>query len=178
MDKNKYALWLLPSNQDSIPLAETIRRYSQTMSTPMFEPHITLMSRLHGSATELEEKALEIANATDVLHLMLGWPVHSDSYFQCVFLPVEADSSLLEVHVRAYSLFEAGIQKGYSPHLSLVYGSLTARERQRIVAEIGDNLSGPTVFSRMCLYRASSDSPPDTWNEIGNYYLGQEPNPK
>lgn len=175
MNDTVYALWLMPSDPDAAAPAAAIRRYSRALSTPAFEPHITLVSGLHGPVGTLEAKAVELAAGTAALHVDLGPPAHSEAYFRCVYLPVQPEASLLALHARACDLLGTGPQPPDSPHLSLIYGNLPPQQRQAIAAEIGESLSGPIVLGRLCLYRASSASPPEAWQEIRGCNLGRPP---
>ncbi len=173
MDDTKYSLWLVPSDENRTLLMETILHYSNALGTPIFKPHITLTSQLPGKVEELKEKTRKLAASIDVQRLTLGPPAHSNSYFQCVFLPVESNPLLLDAYLTAQSVFILKRQKEYNPHLSLIYGNLNKRDREKIVAELGDKLSDSIAFNAVCIYRASSDSNPNNWMEIGYYSLGQ-----
>ncbi len=171
MNKGKYALWLVPSGEAYNLLKETIRHYSEMYSTPLFEPHITLISSLQGSVSGLRQIASQLAKIIGTLELRLMKPAHSTSYFRCVFLDVALDPAIVRAHAAASDLFPVSLHTEYRPHLSLVYGNLPAIDRERIVAEIGDQLCGPVTVMQMSLYQASSDSPPDTWEQICSYCL-------
>jgi 2'-5' RNA ligase len=166
MNKQKYAFWLVPSGEAYNLLKETIRHYSEMYSTPLFEPHITLISSLHGSVSGLRQKALQLVRTIGRLELRLEKPAHSTSYFRCVFLYVVPEPAIVRAHAAATGLFPVSPHTEYNPHLSLVYGNLPAVDRERIVAEIGDTLCGQVTVKQMSLYQASSDSTPDTWEQI------------
>lgn len=174
MNNAKYAFWLVPSGEAYNLLKETIRRYSAMYSTQLFEPHITLISSLQGSLPGLRQMASQLAKIIGTLELRLMKPAHSASYFRCVFLDVARDPAIIRARAAASDLFPASPHTEYEPHLSLVYGNLPAVDRERIVAEIGDTLCGPVTVKQMSLYQASSDSPPDTWEQICSCCLHEE----
>ncbi|MEN6373253.1 MAG: 2'-5' RNA ligase family protein [Smithella sp.] len=171
MNKGKYAFWLVPSGEEYNLLKETIRHYSEMYSTPLFEPHITLISSLQGSVRGLRQKASQLARNIGRLELRLEKPAHSTSYFRCVFLDVARAPAIVRAHAVASDLFDVSPHTEYKPHLSLVYGNLPIIDRGRIVSEIGDKLCGPVTVKQMSFYQASSDSPPDTWEQICSCYL-------
>ncbi|MEQ8204398.1 MAG: hypothetical protein ABRQ31_11500, partial [Smithellaceae bacterium] len=74
----------------------------------------------------------------------------------------------------ASDLFDLSPNAEYRPHLSLVYGNLPKIDRERIVAEIGDKFCGPVTVKQMSFYQASSDLPPDTWEQICSCCLHEE----
>ncbi|MEN6317748.1 MAG: hypothetical protein ABFD82_03185 [Syntrophaceae bacterium] len=174
MNNAKYAFWLVPSGEAYNLLKETIRHYSEMYSTPLFEPHVTLISNLPGAVSGLRQKASQLARIIGRLKLRLEKPVHSNSYFRCVFLDVAKEPAILRAHAIASGLIPASPHTEYRPHLSLVYGNLPGIDRERIVAEIGDKLCGPVTVKQMLLYQASSDSPPDTWEQICSCCLNEE----
>jgi len=174
MNKGKYAFWLIPSGEAYNLLKETIRHYSEMYSTPHFEPHITLISSLQGSVSGLRQKASQLAKIIGTLELRLMKPAHSTSYFRCIFLNVARAPAIVRAHAAASDLFQASPHTEYEPHLSLVYGNLPAVDRERIVAEIGNTLCGLVTVKQMSLYQASSDSPPDTWEQVCSCCLQEE----
>ncbi len=174
MNKGKYAFWLIPSGEAYNLLKETIHHYSEMYSTPPFEPHITLISSLQGSLAGLRQMASQLAKIIGTLELRLEKPAHSTSYFRCVFLSVARDPAIVRANAVASDLFDLSPNAEYRPHLSLVYGNLPKIDRERIVAEIGDKFCGPVTVKQMSFYQASSDLPPDTWEQICSCCLHEE----
>jgi 2'-5' RNA ligase len=141
-------------------------------STPVFEPHITLVSSFQGDENAIRDKASELAASIRPLDLTLQAAAHSDYYFRCVFLDVLGDPELLKARDIAQELFVGTEQpEEYRPHLSLVYGDLSAEERESIVQEIGDTFRSGVQVEEIRLCLASADIPPEQWRKIEAYCL-------
>ncbi len=179
MDDTACALWLIPADEDAAAPAAAIRRYSRRLSKPAFRPHITLLSGLEGPEDALAAVAADVAASTAALRVVLGRAAHSEAWFRCVFLPVQDNGDLAALRRRARELLGTGgsdeDEDEYRPHLSLIYGALRPRQRQAIATAIGERLAGAITLRRLCLYRASSASPPEAWREIGGWALGRRP---
>ncbi|GAA6003838.1 hypothetical protein JCM10207_006430 [Rhodosporidiobolus poonsookiae] len=149
------ALWLCPaSSAAETDLSSVISTLSSTHSTPLFSPHVTLISGIP-SPTPLPEILSQLTTAvssyraahTPPLTLTLsdlGTRAAHGNYFQFVFARVLADRPLLDLRkaVRA-ALFPEQVAAGegdaYFPHLSLAYGE-DAPEEGRIAVGIIEKL--------------------------------------
>jgi 2'-5' RNA ligase len=135
-----YALWLTPKEPGYSLLAGEIYRLSQEHSTPRFDPHITLLSRIALPEEIALAKSATLKRILKPFRIELGEIGYHDEYFRCLFVTVFADSSISRARQAACRVF-ARQNTPYMPHLSLVYGKLPVEIKRRIATGLR-SLSG------------------------------------
>ena len=94
-------------------------------------------------------------------------------YYQCVYVRQHDDPALTVWHEAARAVFEAPAAAGtvFMPHMSIVYGDLSAEEKQRRVEAVEAALkdTDPTfVPGTLALWRTPAGKT-DTWTEIAQF---------
>ncbi len=163
-----YALWLMPDQPMFSRLAREISRLSQQLSTPRFEPHITLLSRITLPEEKVLGRSTRLAGCLRPFRIELAEIDHLDEFFRCLFVTLRSDKAILEARQVACRVFDRR-RAPYLPHVSLVYGKLPADRR----AEIARGLSllpGQACYLRkMALYRVNG--PVRQWKCIETFEL-------
>ncbi|KAL8283738.1 hypothetical protein RQP46_005533 [Phenoliferia psychrophenolica] len=134
------ALWLAPSQSslEGIHLSSLITSLATNHSTPLFAPHVTLLTGIDASTPPTELLAtIRSALATfptpagpfSLTLTSLGSKADEKNYFQYLFVKVDPNAKLLALRkaVREALLPEAVAAKpdDFFPHLSLMYGEDT-----------------------------------------------------
>jgi 2'-5' RNA ligase len=149
-----YALWLTPGEPLFSHLAREVSRLSRELSTPRFEPHVTLL----GGITLPEEKVLAhsvfLARILKPIRIELGDIGYLDEYFRCLFVTVLPGPSISEAHRVACGIF-ACQGAPYMPHVSLVYGKLQVEVKQRIATGLVSLTGHSFSVCKLTLYRVS-----------------------
>jgi len=163
-----YALWLMPGEPIFSHLAREISRLSRQFSTPRFEPHMTLLSRITLPEKKVLGRSAELAGCLRPFRVELADIVDLDEFFRCLFVTVRADKPILRARRAACRVF-ARQWAPYMPHVSLVYGKLPADTRKKIAR--GLRLLPGQAFEvrRMALYRVSG--PVRQWKCIETFDL-------
>jgi 2'-5' RNA ligase len=163
-----YALWLMPDQPMFSRLAREISRLSQQLSTPRFQPHITLLSRIIQPEGKVLQRSTRLAACLRPFRIELADVDHLDEFFRCLFVTLRSNKAILEARQVACRVF-ARRRAPYLPHVSLVYGKLPADRR----AEIARGLSllpGQACYLRkMALYRVNG--PVRQWKCIETFEL-------
>lgn len=147
----RYALWLLPAEPVSTAFADLIESLRKSYRGPRFAPHVTLLGWVTGTEEALAQATAQLAAQLEPLTLR---PVGLDGepyYFRCFYLKLEKSEPLLRTHEQASALFNAGHSSDYLPHLSLIYGQLSAPQKRRLQGELIDTLSAEFVADRLQL---------------------------
>jgi 2'-5' RNA ligase len=147
----RYALWLLPGEEVSTAFADLIERLSQSYRGPRFAPHVTLLGWVTGTEEALAQTTAQLATQLDPFKLR---PVGLDGepyYFRCFYLKLDQSEALLRTHEKASTMFNAGHSSDYLPHLSLIYGQLSAPQKTRLQGELTDILSAEFIADRLQL---------------------------
>ena len=160
-----YFLWLEPTGKTHELLATTIAHLSQEYGGPLFDPHVTLSGEIAGQERTLIQKTEKLAHALFPFDLTLTVPAFQDQYFRCVFMRVEATSTLLEAHTLARKVFHKEDAPPYMPHLSLLYGSYPRSFKEQIIGTVSTSLSVQFTASAVTLFRVEGNSPKD-WHKV------------
>lgn len=163
-----YFLWLEPTGKTHALLATTIAHLSQEHGGPFFDPHVTLLGDIAGQEMTLIHKTEKLAHALFPFDLTLTVPAFQDQYFRCVFMRVEATSTLLEAHTLARKVFHKEDVPPYMPHLSLLYGSYPKSLKEQIIGTVPTSLSVQFAASAATLFRVEGDSPKD-WHRVQTF---------
>lgn len=133
-------------------LTREVARLSRQMSTPRFEPHITLLGRIMLPEGKVLERSKQLAGLLRPSRIELADIDHLDEFFRCVFVNVRQGKAILKARQAAYRVF-ARQWAPYMPHVSLVYGNLPADRRKEIAKGLS-LLPGQAFYVRkMALYR-------------------------
>ena len=160
-----YHLWLKPSGEAYDILATTIQELAGKLKTPIFEPHITLLSPLSGTEEEHDHRTKQLAQQLHPLVITLTEPAYRDEYFQCVFMKALETPSLMEAHAQAKRVFSHAGGAVYRPHASLLYGLYPAELKQKLIAALSPTLRMTFGATTVYLIRSESDDPKD-WHNL------------
>ncbi len=130
---SKYSLWLEPDGNIAYRLQERIQNLSKKYNTPMFEPHVTLLGNLRYGETELIQLTDTLATSLQPLELLLTRADSGDSFYQSIFVRVEKSKELGSARRLACRLFNMDESEVYMPHLSLMYGDMSRKDKERIL---------------------------------------------
>ena len=164
-----YFLWLTPSESVLRQLQALIDSLAHEHGGPSFEPHITLLSRLQGNATDLETRIAQLAArfAPITLHCpTLGW---SDEYYRCLYLNVEKDPYLISLYDHARAEIPHAVSKDFAPHVSLIYGHLVEQTKLKIATALQDIYPKRVPVDRLSMYHAPGE--PETWRLVKTFYF-------
>ncbi len=131
-----YSLWLEPSGDIAYRLQERIKDLSKKYGTPVFRPHVTLLGSIKSTETELIPITNTLATSQAPFELVLTRAGYRDTFYQSLFVHVNESNHLKELRKMACRLYDSDEDK-YMPHLSLLYGDLTQKEKERILNIMG-----------------------------------------
>lgn len=170
MPNPSFSLWLTPPPAVREPFGRLIEALSQRLGTPRFEPHITLC----GSGDFTEEEVLARADA--LAARLAPVPIHltelgyTDAYFRCLFVRAERSDELLAAHRVACEQFGTPPAPDFMPHLSLVYGTFTRGQKERLMDEMGRRID--MRFYATGLSVCPPAGAPESWRVFGPLPLG------
>jgi 2'-5' RNA ligase len=170
MAADEYALWLLLSTEDEQPIRSTIEQLAIEWGTSPLPPHVTLTSGLRQDPMVLADYVRQLAQSVRAMRVTLGSVGNSPRFFRCVYVHVPATEEFVQARAVARSQLQQLPQKRYLPHVSLVYGTLAASARRRIVS--GLHFGGmEVVLDRIALARGSATTSPVTWSLVSAFPL-------
>lgn len=159
-----YSLWLQPSGDIAYRLQERINKMSKKYKTPAFAPHVTLLGGLSVSETELIPLTNTLASSLYPFELILTKVGYHNQFYQSLFVHVKKSKSLNEARNRACRLFDLHDADGYLPHLSLLYGDLPQKKKERIINIMGREFY--IRFSVNSIVLMQTEGTPEQWKRI------------
>ena len=167
---SSYSLWLMPSGEVRQRLAGAIFDLSREYGTPAFEPHVTLAGGIVGPASEVAGKMRDLARRIPPLTVRLTALDGLEEYFRCLFVRVAVTQPIMRANKAACEVFRLERQPAFMPHLSLLYGSLPASVKQRIIASLGRQFELEFKARSLHLYLITSE--PMAWRRMARFGLG------
>ncbi len=159
-----YSLWLQPNGDIAYQLQERIRKLSKKYNTPVFAPHVTLLGSLSASETELISLTRTLASSWHPIELVLTKAGYHDLFYQALFVHVKKNNALKEMRETACRLFDQSDTEPYVPHLSLLYGELSQKEKERILNIMGREFHIRFWVNSIVLMQ--TEGPPQQWKKI------------
>lgn len=135
-EKRGYSIWLVPKDDAVfVRLYNVIKAIGKQYSTPMFEPHITLIGSLLGSEQEVMEKTASLAGRIKPYTATFGNVDQFDEYFKALIVRMQKTPEVMESNRMAREVFVKQGSTGYMPHLSLMYADLPKETKDKIIKD-------------------------------------------
>ena len=166
---NKFGFWLLPPKEVQAEYKKVIDKYSGRLKTPSFEPHITILGTVKGDREEIIGKVEKIALNISPIEIMISDITISTTYHQCVFARIKPTPSLLDAHLDLKDVLDSTTKGMYVPHMSLIYGDISLKEKNEIAEEIQLTTSNFQA-DRLCVVN-TDDLDPKTWTHVAEFEL-------
>lgn len=160
-DIGKFALWLIPGKDVYKRLKEVIDRLGSEYSSPVFEPHLTLLGGLMEGEEFLAEKGSILGRDLKPFVIQLGGTDFRDEYSRCLFVKAMRTEELMRAEETARRVFGQSSVRPFEPHISLMYGDVTEKTRENLAAEIGDSLKMDFRVNSVNLVSTSGE--PEDW---------------
>lgn len=159
-----YSLWLRPFGGIAYKLQQRIKELSEKYDTPLFKPHVTLLGGLRAGETELIQMTDTLAGSLRPFDLVLTRAGCMDTYFQSLFVYVEKSDDLVNARKMAEQFFNSRSEESFIPHLSLLYGDFTRKEKERILNVMGREFH--LRFRARNLLLVDTTGQPENWKNI------------
>lgn len=130
----QYCIWILPQGKTQETLKKVVKALAKKYHGPIFEPHLTLLYPIPEKKEIVIDKANKIAKTAHSFKLTTSTIDYGTTYFQCAFIRVKATKPLIEAAMLARKLFS--INSFFVPHISLFYGNLDVKKREKMAREI------------------------------------------
>ena len=164
-----YSLWLMPTGEIRQRLAGTILDLSREYATPAFAPHVTLAGGIVGPAREVSSKMRDLARRIPPFTVRLVAVDGLEEYFRCLLVNLATTRPVMFANEAAREVFHLERQPAFMPHLSLLYGSLPASVKERIIASLGRRFELAFKVTSLHLYLIKGA--PQTWRVVGSWGL-------
>lgn len=162
--KQKFALWLLPSKEDCIELQTIIDKLAIEHNAPRFLPHVTLFSGSCVKKDALHEIVPVIASSARPFQLKVSRLYQSEQIMQTVVIGLGMHESLASLCTSMTGRLCELQHRDLDPHLSLVYKEIPFDLRNAIIDEL--DYSNPTIsFDKVCVTAPCGND----WYDFGSW---------
>ena len=162
-----YSIWLMPDPLSSNKLGHIIKKLSRTYASPSFKPHMTLLGSIQMDKSEVINRASMLSDKMRKMRVHAPRISEGPSYFKSVFIEVEHAKELSRCYSAACEIFSIRAGK-FNPHISLLYGRLAIREREKAINLIGYR-THLISFNRLCAFNTSGKV--ESWKRIASFAL-------
>jgi 2'-5' RNA ligase len=157
-----WSVWLLPEEPADKQLSDIIKSFAQTFDSPLFKPHITLLSGLSLDSA----KDLSTLQSQPTVSAQIKVPATADQFFKSIFLPVIKNKELLAIRRHCKKLLEVESKGTFTPHISLYYGNTQDNQKQPAIKEIVKTFPTSITFNRVALVKTTGKVPEWTINQV------------
>lgn len=161
-----YALWIMPEGTAYALTNSYITQLSKRYNLPKFEPHVTVLGRIHSPDTSALRDLAQ--NLLPFRIRLSSQPEYLDEYFRCLFLKAHETAELMETYAQVSQRF--GSEGGpYFPHLSLAYGDLSLETKHEMIKALGEIPKIEFEAHHLSLVQASTQIPISNWNVVERF---------
>jgi len=167
-----HSIWLMPASADAVLFDGIVRNLAGEFSTPVFQPHLTLVEDMPRSPAELQPLLEVAARGQRELAVRIEAVTGSDLYFRSLYAAFDKLSALMELKRRAIASFGVGDIANFLPHVSLAYGVADGADKQAAIARLHMECAGRTVlFDRLAIVSSSQHTPIEDWKIVAEIAL-------
>lgn len=157
------SIWLLPSEADGAMLRGIIVGLARRFGTPEFEPHLTLAGDLRDAPGAYATLLDDLAVACAIFAQPIEDIVLTEAYFRAFYAVFEESTELGCLKERCVAAV-GGTRKGFTPHISLLYGSLPDWRKEEAAGTLRLALRARRiVFDRVVVTNSSDNVPVNEW---------------
>lgn len=164
-----YSLWLMPSGNEYEQLSARIRELSKAHDTPVFEPHVTLLGGLQEKESGIVARTKKLTEVLEPLTINLTQIEYRNEYFRCLFYSVEITTDVINGYTRTCDIFGVSEGKNYMPHLSLMYGDISQKTKERIISGINAVTNIRFLVRHIDLF--STNGEVEKWYKVKRFHL-------
>ncbi len=164
-----YSIWLVPGGDEYLELSDIIIKLSKVYSSPVFEPHITLLGGVCLDETEMIDKTTVLAKQIEPLLITFESIGSQDNYFRSLYLLAKPTRRLVKVNNLAQKIFK--VDEDYMPHLSLIYSEFPITRKKQMIRLL-TNYPRQCRIDRVSLYRAEGEV--KDWRKVVEIKLSPE----
>lgn len=157
------SIWLMPSEPDAALLRGIIIDLARRFGTPQFEPHLTLAGDLHNAPSVHVPLLDELAAVCAAFAQPIDDVVLTEAYFRAFYAAFGETTELRRLKERCVAVV-GGTRKGFTPHVSLLYGSLPKSQKEEAAGTLRLELRARRiVFDRVVVTNSSDNVPVNEW---------------
>src|SRR5258708_35721734 len=165
-----YSVWFMPEESLYSQFSDMITVKASELNSPVFEPHVTIISDYSGSQENAIKFATQaVSKLSSSIKIKLTGLTFGKSFYQCVFFKVLFTAELSSFVTNTREIYGHDTTKLYMPHLSLVYGDFDTAIKLSIISNWGITITSSNIemsFSPSFLAVYRTGGSPTNWQMI------------
>ena len=170
-ENNSYCLWIIPEDDAYSITSRYIAKLSEAYNFPRFEPHVTLLCRIHSTDNS---KIRALAESISPFRIRLpSKPGYRISCCRCLFLKAQEAPELMGTFSKASDAFGYEGEPFY-PHLESGLRDSIQTKRE-MIQKLGEIPEIEFEARQLSLVRASGEIPISSWKFIERFPFANVP---
>ncbi len=128
-----YCIWL---TFDSSELSEIIRKLAQKYNSPVFQPHCTLIGKTDISLPRMKSSIINLISKYKPIKVHPIKINYTDNIWRSLYIELKEKQILTEWNKHICELLSINYDKDFIPHISLMYNSVSVKEKNKISSKI------------------------------------------
>ncbi|MFC2142791.1 2'-5' RNA ligase family protein [Candidatus Aenigmatarchaeota archaeon] len=167
-------IWAIPKGDIGKKFSNLISKLAEKYNGPVFEPHISVNNfRVVGEEENVLTKIKELANQTKPFKITLEKTDFFDEIHMCIVVRTKKTPELMAINKNLINLLDEEI-RDYIPHMSLLYGILDNKIKEKILNDIGKTFADEIEVSEIHVFKSPQGKIPDIvkyWKKIATFRL-------
>lgn len=154
-----YCIWL---TFDSSDLSEIIMKLALKYNSPVFQPHCTLVGKTDISLPRMKSAITNLISKCKPIEVHPEKIGYTDNLWRALYIELKEKQMLTKLHENICNLLSISYDQNYFPHISLMYKSVSLREKKRISGKIQLN----TAYKIKSIQIVDCSGKVEEWNPI------------
>ena len=159
MQKNKFSIWLRPSQTQIDEFTHIISKLSHHYGTQPFPPHITLCSGINIDIDSITSICKSVSSEYQAFDVPLHQIEFTDAYYRNFFILAEKTDLLTNLRKQLLTLLGLEQHEEFMPHVSLLYGNIKTTTKFKLKEKLDSSYSSQFNSQRIDLYNTTDDLP-------------------
>jgi hypothetical protein len=154
----------MPAPENEAALQRIVENLAGRFSSPLFQPHLTLVEEQDRDPSELAAACLRSAAETERFSAAIQRIETDDLYFRSLYALFTPEAALMTLRRGVLEALSLEMPGAFMPHISLLYGAERQAEKERARAVLERDLAGAQVcFDRICVVASAKTIPIAEW---------------
>lgn len=159
-----HSIWLMPAPGDEAALQAIVEDLAGRFSSPLFQPHLTLVEEQERELAEFAAVCRTLAAETEQFSAAIQDIGTNDLYFRSLYALFPPEGTLMDLRRIMVETLSLEIPGTFMPHISLLYGVAQGAEKERVRAMLERDLAGTSIcFDRICVVASAKTIPVAEW---------------
>ena len=154
-----YCIWL---TFDSSDLSEIITKLARKYNGPVFQPHCTLVGKTDILLTRMKSAIINLIDKYKPIDVHPEKFGYTNYLWRTLYIELKEKQILTNWHEHICDLLSINCDKDYLPHISLMYNSVSLKEKKRLSGKI----KLKSVYEIYSIQIVDCSGKVDEWNPI------------